>query len=553
MARKETVVGLDLGRHTAKAVWLERDGAALRVARCEALALPSDVSAQRQALLPWVAKLGLARRPCALALPGQHVVFHPQSVAPGDPRDLGQIAAMQVLQITDISPEAMTYGYAPFTGQGGDRHVLIAMARSAMVDGVLDLAAEMNLLVVNLLPAPVAAFNALRTALAGTTELQLLADIGHSATSLVVGHAGGILFARTFALGGAAFTDALAKALRIPPAQAETLKLSGEALRKEGAPETAALRSAAALWITELQACLAVYKNLFPGPEWQPRRLWLSGGGAGLPGLAELAAARLGLPVAPVAPRIVTPNGERPERLVTAIGLGLAGLSDAGAGLSLLPARVRDELAFRRQKPMWIAAAAAAAAILAVSLIAGYRDIRRKEAQLDAQRVSLARRQELAAQIERTRARAAVVRDLAEVVARDLRAGLQIRDLIEALARCKEPRDVITVVADAESYFARRAAAEGATDPLPAAPPPAAEPAATNRPPAPFERVLVEGYTRRSAFTTVRDLIGRLKAEPFVVAADLLSDELAAESSAGAALRDGPGQRFVIEVKLAAP
>lgn len=553
MRRKETVVGLDLGRHSAKAVWVERTAKALRMARCETLALPPEVSSHRDAIAPWVEKLGLSRFPCVLGISGQHVVFHPVPVLPNDPRSMEQIAAMQVLQITDMSSEGMVHGFAPFQRRPGDSRLLIALARESVVKDVLDMAREWNLLVVNVVPAPIAAFDALHDREKDPLELRLLLDVGHSSTGVVVGNAGGVVFARTFALGGQSFTDALAKSLRMPVSQAETLKLSAADLRKVSSPETDALQSAANVWMSEVLSCFSMYKNLFPSREWQPRRVVLTGGGAELGGLPEFAGARLDMPGGKATLVLDSATVQHPERFAVAAGLGLAGLSGREGGISLLPAQTADELRFRRQKPLWMAAGATAAMILAVSLVSGYRDIRRKETELGAQRVSLARRQELASQIEKTQARVAVVRSMADMVGCELRAGARMRELMDLIARVKARDDVITTIADAESYFATRIGARDVEKRPTASRGQAQDAEGTNRTARAFERVVIEGYSRKAGFTTVRDLISTMKREPFILSADLLSDELVPESASTVQSRDGRGQRFVIDVRLRTP
>jgi hypothetical protein len=305
--------------------------------------------------------------------------------------------------------------------------------------------------------------------------------------------------------------------------------------------------------MAEVVSCFSMYKNLFPAREWQPRRVLLTGGGAELGGLPEFVEARLDMPGGRAALLLESAVQEQPGRFAVAAGLAVLGLSSRPAGISLLPVKTADELRFRRQKPLWIAAGATAAMILAVSLVSGYRDIRRKENELKAQRISLARRQDLAGQIEKTQARIAVLRSMADMVGRDLRAGSRVRELIEVIARSKSREDVITAVADAESYLKGGSGEEAAERRAMVALDWDKDGSTTNLTLSAFERVLIEGYSRRSSFTTVRDLISRLKQQSFVISADLLSDELVPEAETPSSPRGSHAQRFVIDVRMKAP
>ena len=68
MARKETVVGLDIGHHSVKAVWASRRGNDIRIRQTEFLHLPTDEAGSRGIITSWIEKKGIGRYPCILAL-----------------------------------------------------------------------------------------------------------------------------------------------------------------------------------------------------------------------------------------------------------------------------------------------------------------------------------------------------------------------------------------------------------------------------------------------------------------------------------------------------
>ena len=73
---------------------------------------------------------------------------------------------------------------------------------------------------------------------------------------------------------------------------------------------------------------------------------------------------------------------------------------------------------------------------------------------------------------------------------------------------------------------------------------------ATNRP-ARLEHMIIEGYTRKFDFSTVRTLIDHLEAAHFVASADLLSDDKLVQADPSESKgTDRKLKRFVIDVKV---
>jgi hypothetical protein len=284
----------------------------------------------------------------------------------------------------------------------------------------------------------------------------------------------------------------------------------------------------------------------------------LAGGSAGLKGFAEFIQAQTGMEVLKPEDLPHRRVPEQPALFATAAGLSLAGQRVRRPHVSLLPAPMRSELTFRRQKPYWIAAAVTAGLILAVSLLGGIRDIQRKERILQANKTSLSKRQQFAAQIESIKAANRELRVLADAVQDTFQAAPLMRNLVTLVAQSKHEGDWITLVSDAESYFKPPA------DPAKPGTPPAMRdrrrtPAAANVSPAPvssvptFDHIVIEGYTQTADFTTVKALIARLKAAEFVASADLLSDDKLVATAQKPRVVLSNAKPFVIEVKLASP
>lgn len=564
MPRRETVVGLDIGRHAAKAVWAELRSGKVAVTRAESLRLPPQTAITPDVIEPWIAKTGIARTSCVIGLSGEHVMFQPFTLPAADPRTPEQAAAMELVKFNELAAEPMSYGYAPFSVRPGERRLLMSIIRHSLLDQALDSARGLGLDIIDVVPQSVALFNALASGTADQEEPCLFVDIGHSTTNLAVSLGCTLVFARSFPSGGQMFTDAIARARNCSATQAESIKITQGSLMPGDPQILAALSSIADLWVTEAQACLSVYNNLFPDRQLGIRRGIVAGGAAALPGLPEFLSQRLNFEITKTETLPGTVAVERPWEYTTAAGLAISGLNAGATQLSLLPQAIKDQLMFRKQKPFWIAAAAVAALILAASLAGGYRDFRRKEQRLGIQKRSLTRRQELAAQIEAVKAGSEHIRSMAAPVSNLLKVGPAMREVISTVAACKGTNDWITMICDAESYFNPDPMETADSRPGRPGIPGVRSPRSAPRPNSrlredgtlstALESLIIEGYTRRSDLSTVKKLIADLAQCDPVASADLLSDDKLIEPSMHLASSGGRNaQRFVLDVRLKTP
>ncbi len=557
MARKNQILGLDIGRHTAKAVSVAAKGNGVEVLRVETLRLPSGSLDRKSILARWIKEHDLIGARCVISLPGQQAMFQPLFLVPGDPRTIEQVAAMEILKLRDIAAEAMSYSVASFGGSHGERRVLMAMARPILIEESMAWVRDLGLDILDILPAPVALFNALAPAQA--TDPTLFVHVGSSTTEVAIGGPEGLMFARAFAVGGHPFTEALAKVKQLQIPQAENLKVTGVGLLDDADPAVnTAMKRVADLWLSEFQSCLTVFGSLFPKLSDRPKRVVLSGGGALLSGFSRYVALKTGLEVITDIRLPTDGKCDPPAVWVIAAGLACAGVQPRKCEISFLPKSVRDEQMFRREKPYWIAAGVAAALILVVSLIGGYYDFKRMEKHLNSQRASLERRRELVSKIEAAQTRCSLIQKMAAPVDDLLHIGPSVREVLSLVAAAKHPNDWITLVCDGGSYQSKSPSASLRTSPeiggserrRPIA---AVSGSVTNKP-VRLEHIIIEGFTPKLDFSTVQSLIDRLEAEKLVATADLLSDDKLVQPDPV----DGKGtdrriKRFVIDLKVGAP
>jgi type IV pilus assembly protein PilM len=137
--------------------------------------------------------------------------------------------------------------------------------------------------------APLALTNALSKGAERENEARVLLDFGHHGSWLTLYQRGAPYFARRLDFGGLTVTQAIARATRVPFAEAEEWKLEAgdddPSMRvAPDAPEMLAVNEALRLLAEELRRSFAFYRTMAPLPE--PFSLWISGSTARLPGIA---------------------------------------------------------------------------------------------------------------------------------------------------------------------------------------------------------------------------------------------------------------------------
>ncbi len=576
MSRVKQIVGLDLGSRNVRAAWVQLRGGRPRIVRSEQMALPLEGGDQQALIRSWLERLGLLRGFAACALPGAQVVFQPGRLSPEDPRAPRQAAEMELATFNDMAGDTMISDMAAHEWSPGLRVYLMAMARPAVVTQALANIEPLGLRPADLVPAPVAHFNALvRLGGKGGGAPILFLNIGHAQTELAIGTPKGLLFARSVPTGGRTFSEAVAKLAGVPLPQAEAQKQRDGSLRSGGA-FAEALRPVAERWYAQVASCLSAYRGAFGGEPFALGRIVLSGGGAQLQGLDDFVRERSGLPVMLASALQGAAGDPDAGSFDVAIGLALTALEVASTHLSLLPSKLRDEVVFSEKKPYWIAASVMGALTLGVftaSMIVG---LRAEARSLEAERAELRKREQLDKGIAAIRRRSEALRERCEPLARLLRGGPATREAISLVANAISPDDWISLICDESAYLPTAAPAA-----RPAAPPPragffvpgfrgaaraakASDPKAalSDSPPAPkasdFDVFIVEGYTPDSSLKTVKAMMERLRTAARVRKVDLLSDDrvlppVMPEEFAGLTVEIPDMRRFVMRLEVTPP
>ncbi len=561
MAKNKTFVGLDFGTYSIKAVWASVGEGGVSFPRAEELQIPPETQDPVRFLTPWLEKQGLPKALCATALPGAQVVFQSVLLPPEDPRTPEEAAETESASFSEMAAESMEYGLSSTTQKDGSRRMLLGMVRPGIIGQGLDSAEMFGLRLCELAPSPVALYNGLVQNLLPGEGAALFVSIGHGSTDVAVGTAEGLLFSRTFAVGGKSFSDAVARSAKVSELQAERLKKTEGSL-VPGTPQEGALRPVANLWISQLKSSISVYRGQFKDAGMEIRRVLLAGGGARLDGLDRLVSDELGLPVAIPEAGSGLPVGG--PAFATACGLALSAVERMACPLSLFPKSLKNEIVFREKKPWWIAAGIAAVLALGLFIVHAVRGISRERAEVAEETARIQLLQKINSSYEALRSAEEETRGLAAPVRKLLEGGPTAREVVRLIANSIHPDDWITLFCDEASYVPDevllaekdkemskvksrfgagplRIAAPTVKKPAPAQPPkPIAKkgrkgakgpetpaPAAKAKPAAPetFSAFIVEGYTPYLDLRTVRDLVNRLRESPLVHWADVLHDD----------------------------
>ena len=153
--------------------------------------------------------------------------------------------------------------------------------------------------------APLALTNALRRGAHQGGDAHVMLDIGLAGSWFTLHQKGAPYFSRRLDWGGALLTQAISRATRVPPAEAEEWKLEAGSdspsmrLNPE-APEMRALAESVLQLADEVRRSFAFYRTLGPLPD--PLTLWISGSTARLPGIAGQLSESVGVPVVVFSP-----------------------------------------------------------------------------------------------------------------------------------------------------------------------------------------------------------------------------------------------------------
>lgn len=290
----DTVIGLDVGSMSIRATEIRRGKAGPAVTNFGAVPMPDgatkggvidDGPAVSAAIKTLWGATKFRTKHVVLGVTNRQAVVRTISVQNLPERELRKSLPFQVKDMLPLGVEKSLLDFYPLETVGGDAKTIRGLLIAAPKDAVLSAVHATEKAGLHVTRVDLAPFALIRAASRLDAQVEAIVDIGAHSTTVVVHMEGEPLIVRTIPRGGAEITELLVQRLGVDAGGAEALKCR-VGMHKPDEPETADLiREAMRPLINEIRSSFAY---LSAGEQHRRvTRLTLSGGGAGLPGLAE--------------------------------------------------------------------------------------------------------------------------------------------------------------------------------------------------------------------------------------------------------------------------
>ena len=289
-----------------------------------------------------------------------------------DAEKIDKIIAFEAQQNVPFPMDQVVWDYQLVGGGMGEQiQVVIVAIKRDLLDEINNAVEETGLRTRILGMASMGLYNAFCYNYTDLQGCSLLVDIGARTTNVLFIESGRI-FSRSLPLGGSAITAAIAKEFGESFAAAETRKSRDAFVALGGAAEPAdpnirrlskIARSTMTRLHAELMRSVTHYRAQQQGD--RPARIFLCGGGAGMPNMREFFHEKFELPVEffnplqNVSVSESTPDVTRSAHLLgELVGLALRSVAVCPMKLNLLPDSVVRRQDLEKRRPFFIAAAA---------------------------------------------------------------------------------------------------------------------------------------------------------------------------------------------------
>jgi type IV pilus assembly protein PilM len=381
MAETQTTVALNLGSQRISMAVFETSrsgGLILKGYSTETIIADPAFEASREAqirvaLEDLIEKLDIPKSKVRYAISGQAVFTRFVKLPPLQDDNIEQLVTFEAQQHFPFPIEEVVWDYEMIEG-GDDKEVVIVAIKEDALDEINETVTGSGLTTLEVDVAPMALYNAYRTAYGTPAEPTLIIDIGAKTSNLLFVE-GKRFFTRSVAIGGASISTAIAKEYNITFPEAEHQKVTNGLVALGGGHTESMDEALAALAmvirnaLTRLPAEIARTTNYYRSQHAgnAPQRILLAGGGANLPYTLEFFEEKLGLPVEFFNPlsNITIGKGMDTEMLQREahtmgelVGLGLRGVGKSTINIDLVPSAVEIIRAEQKRRPFLIAAAA---------------------------------------------------------------------------------------------------------------------------------------------------------------------------------------------------
>jgi type IV pilus assembly protein PilM len=325
------------------------------------------------ALKDIVEKLDIAKLKVRYALSAQAVFMRFVKLPPIQDDNIEQLVTFEARQHVPFPLSEVVWDYELIEGSKEKEAVIVAI-KSDELEEINDIVNSSGLTTAEVDVAPMALYNAYRSAYGVSDEPILIVDIGAKSSSLLYVE-GKRFFTRSVQIGGASISTAIAKEYRVPFGEAEHQKIHNglvvlggghtDSLDESMAALAMVIRNALTRLTSDITRTTNYYRSQHNGSA--PKKVLLAGGGANLPYTLEFLEEKLGLPVEffnPLTNIAITKDVDldilqrEAHMMGELVGLGLRGIGKSAINIDLVPAAVEQIRDADRRKPFLIAAAA---------------------------------------------------------------------------------------------------------------------------------------------------------------------------------------------------
>ena len=381
MADTQTTVALNIGSQrigmavfeTAKSGGLVLKGYETETVIADPAMESSREAQTRAAIEDLVARLKVSKSKVRYAISGQAVFTRFVKLPPIQDDNIEQLVTFEAQQHVPFPISEVVWDYELIEG-GSEKEVVIVAIKGDALEEINTAVNASGISTAEVDIAPMALYNAYRSAYGAPNEPTLIIDIGARTSNLLYVE-GNRFFTRSVAIGGTSVSAAIAKEYNISFADAENQKITNGLVALGGGHTETMDESLAALAmvirnaLTRLPAEIARTTNYYRSQHGgsAPTKVLLAGGGANLPYTLEFLNEKLNIPVDYFNPLTNVAIGKgvdtdllrrEAHTMGELIGLGLRGIGKSIINIDLVPAAVELTRAADRRKPFLIAAAA---------------------------------------------------------------------------------------------------------------------------------------------------------------------------------------------------
>lgn len=314
-----------------------------------------------------------------LSVPGHHTLTKFVKTPAIEKAKRDKVLQFEAQQNIPYPLSEVVWDYLTISDDGLDLEVMLAAVKLDVAESLCHSVRASGISPVGISPATLALYRSFKYNYPDATGSSLVVNIGARSTNLLFID-NGRFFIRTIALAGNSVTQAISDELKQEFSHAESLKLQvlgGTSDLPETSPARLTVMNAAHAFIGRLHMEITrstVNYRRQNGAE-QPATIYITGGGSLVPGLISSLAEKLKIRVEPFDPLRnveVSPSAALARDYVAVLAdlVGLAVGTPAGErGFTLLPPAIGEAIAFRKQQPLYVGAAALLVLALALPVV----------------------------------------------------------------------------------------------------------------------------------------------------------------------------------------